>query len=338
MPKIINVNNTADLPTWQKELAEAVKNPQQLLEILEIEQENDLISQLARKQFPMLVPMPFVKKMQKGNINDPLLKQVLPINDEELTVKGFTTDPLVEQNNQQQGLLHKYKSRVLLILKTGCAVNCRYCFRRHFPYAENSINKSELANIIAYIQNNPEVNEVILSGGDPLMTKDKQLFELFDQLEALPQLTRLRIHTRLPVVIPSRITQALADRLQRSRFKVVLVLHINHQQEVDEDFIQAMQRCHQAGIQLLNQSVLLKGINDNTEALVALSEALFSANILPYYLFLLDKVQGAAHFDIDETVAQKLHKAMQSELPGYLVPRLSREIAGQQSKTLIHSL
>ena len=133
MPEIINVNNTADLPTWQKELANAVKNPLQLLEILEIEQENDLISQLARKQFPMLVPLPFIKKMQKGNINDPLLKQVLPINDEELLVSGFTTDPLVEQNNNQQGLLHKYKSRILLILKTGCAVNCRYCFRRHFP-------------------------------------------------------------------------------------------------------------------------------------------------------------------------------------------------------------
>ena len=338
MPKIINVNNTADLPTWQKELAEAVKNPQQLLEILEIEQENDLISQLARKQFPMLVPMPFVKKMQKGNINDPLLKQVLPISDEELTVKGFTTDPLVEQNNQQQGLLHKYKSRVLLILKTGCAVNCRYCFRRHFPYAENSINKSELTNIIAYIQNNPDVNEVILSGGDPLMTKDKQLFELFDQLEALPQLTRLRIHTRLPVVIPSRITQGLVNRLQKSRFNIVLVLHINHQQEIDADFASAMQRCHQAGIHLLNQSVLLKGVNDHASQLVALSEALFSVNILPYYLFLLDKVQGAAHFDIDEIDAQKLHNAMQVELPGYLVPRLSREIAGQQSKTLIHSL
>ncbi|WP_160060329.1 EF-P beta-lysylation protein EpmB [Psychromonas sp. L1A2] len=338
MPEIINVNNTADLPTWQKELANAVKNPLQLLEILEIEQENDLISQLARKQFPMLVPLPFIKKMQKGNINDPLLKQVLPINDEELLVSGYTMDPLVEQNNNQQGLLHKYKSRVLLILKTGCAVNCRYCFRRHFPYADNNINKSQIIEIINYIQAHPDVNEVILSGGDPLMSKDKQLFELLTQLEALPQLTRLRIHTRLPVVIPSRITQALADRLQQSRFKIVIVLHINHQQEIDADFAQAMQRCHQAGIQLLNQSVLLKDVNDDVGSLVALSEALFSVNILPYYLFLLDKVQGAAHFDIAEKQAQQLHKAMQSELPGYLVPRLSREIAGQQSKTLIHSL
>jgi len=338
MPKIINVNDTADLPTWQKELANAVKNPQQLLEILEIEQQNDLISQLARQQFPMLVPLPFVKKMQKGNINDPLLKQVLPIMDEERVVSGFTTDPLAEQNNAQRGLLHKYKSRVLLILKSGCAVNCRYCFRRHFPYADNNIHRSQWHDIIDYIQQHPDVNEVILSGGDPLMCKDKQLIELIEQLEALPQLTRLRIHTRLPVVIPSRITSTLINSLQHSRLKIIMVLHINHAQEIDDPFASAMQRCHQAGIQLLNQGVLLKGINDNVESLVALSEALFSVNILPYYLFLLDKVQGAAHFDITETRAQQLHQQMQAELPGYLVPRLSREVAGQKSKTLIHSL
>jgi len=338
MPKIINLNNTADLPLWQKELANAVKNPLQLLEILDIKQENELISQLAKKQFPMLVPLPFVKKMQKGDINDPLLKQVLPINHEELVVSGYTTDPLIEQNNQQQGLLHKYKSRVLIILKTGCAVNCRYCFRRHFPYAENSVNKSQLLEIIEYIKQHPDVNEVILSGGDPLMCKDKQLSELMDKLELLPQLTRLRIHSRLPVVIPSRITSSLITRLQQSRFKIILVLHINHHQEIDTDFANAMKRCHQAGIQLLNQSVLLKGVNDNEQALVKLSEALFSVDILPYYLFLLDKVQGAAHFDVSEVRAQQLHKKMQTELPGYLVPRLSREIAGQQSKTLIHSL
>ncbi|WP_409440078.1 EF-P beta-lysylation protein EpmB [Psychromonas sp. GE-S-Ul-11] len=338
MLKIIDVNNTADLPTWQKELANAVKNPQQLLQILEIEQETTRISELAKKQFPMLVPMPFVNKMKKGDINDPLLKQVLPIHDEELHIPGYSTDPLVEQNNQHKGLLHKYKSRVLIILKSGCAVNCRYCFRRHFPYADNSVNKSQLTNIVSYIQAHPQVNEVILSGGDPLMTKDKQLAELLDQLEALPQLTRLRIHTRLPVVIPSRITDTLTTRLQQSRLKIVMVLHINHAQEIDKPFAEAMQRCHQAGIQLLNQSVLLKDVNDDVTTLVALSEALFSVNILPYYLFLLDKVQGAAHFDLNEQKAQQLHKQMQAELPGYLVPRLSREIAGEQSKTLIHSL
>jgi len=338
MSEKIYVNNTADLPTWQKELADAVKNPQQLLDLLEIEYKNALISPIAKKQFSMLVPMPFVKKMHKGDINDPLLKQVLPIIDEERMVEGFNTDPLGEQNNVQKGLLHKYKSRVLIILKTGCAVNCRYCFRRHFPYAENSLNKAQLNDIITYIKQHKNVNEVILSGGDPLMCKDKQLFTFIEQLEALPQLTRLRIHTRLPVVLPSRITTALAERLQASRLKVVMVLHINHAQEIDDAFALAMQRCHQAGIQLLNQSVLLKEVNDNVPALVALSEALFSVNIIPYYLFVLDKIQGAAHFDIAETEAQKLHKAMQAELPGYLVPRLSREIAGQQSKTLIHSL
>jgi len=281
MLKIINVNDTADLPTWQKELANAVKNPLQLLEILEIEHQKDLISQFARKQFPMLVPLPFVKKMKKGNINDPLLQQVLPIVNEELIVKNYTTDPLSEQNNQQQGLLHKYKSRVLLILKSGCAVNCRYCFRRHFPYAENNINKSQHQEIISYIKQHPDVNEVILSGGDPLMAKDVHLFDLISLLETLPQLTRLRIHTRLPVVIPSRITQGLVERLQQSRFNVVIVLHINHAQEIDGEFATAMKQCHQAGIQLLNQSVLLKDVNDSEPALIALSEALFSVNILP---------------------------------------------------------
>jgi len=338
MQKIITVNDTADLPTWQKELANAVKNPQQLLEILEITPKKAELSQFARKQFPMLVPMPFVKKMQKGNLNDPLLKQVLPVTDEEIQASGYTTDPLSEQNNQQQGLLHKYKSRVLLILKSGCAINCRYCFRRHFPYADNQINKSQFPAIIDYIQQHPDINEVIFSGGDPLMAKDAHLFELITLLETLPQLTRLRFHTRLPVVIPSRITPALVARLQQSRLQVVLVMHINHAQEIDADFAHAMALCHQAGIQLLNQGVLLKGVNDNAAALIALSEALFSVNILPYYLFLLDKVQGAAHFDITEQQAQQLHQQMLAALPGYLVPRLSREIAGEKSKTLIHSV
>lgn len=338
MSEIISVNNTPDTPTWQKELANAVKNPLQLLAMLEINAENSPFSQVAKKQFPLLVPKPFINRMKKGDINDPLLKQVLPIVEEEQIVEGFINDPLGEQNNQQKGLLHKYKSRVLIILKTACAVNCRYCFRRHFPYAENSLNSAQYQEIVDYIKANPDVNEVILSGGDPLMSKDKQLFALLKKLEALPQLTRLRIHSRLPVVLPSRITDALLTRLQQSRLQILLVLHINHANEIDKTFSEVMKRCKDAGITLLNQGVLLKGVNDDVSSLVALSEALFKANILPYYLFLLDKVQGAAHFDIPEWQAQQLHKQMQAELPGYLVPRLSREVAGQQSKTLIHSL
>lgn len=335
MLQIITTDNTHVLPSWQKELANAVKNPQQLLQLLDLSPKNVLLSLKARKSFPMLVPLPFVNKMKKGDINDPLLQQVLPITDEELVSDGYSTDPLEEHDSALPGLLHKYQSRVLLILKSGCAVNCRYCFRRHFPYQDNNINKKQLQEIITYIKSHPEVNEVILSGGDPLMSKDDFLQYLINELELLPQLTRLRLHSRLPVVIPSRITDQLCSMFNKSRLKVVFVLHINHSNEIDTIFKNAMNKLNQAGVQLLNQSVLLKGVNDNSQALIALSEALFEAHILPYYLFLLDKVQGAQHFDLPEQRAIQLVQKMSVALPGYLVPRLSREIAGEKSKTLI---
>lgn len=332
------MNDTDVAPSWQKELANAVKNPQQLLNLLAISPEKMRISENARKNFAMLVPMPFVNKMQKGDISDPLLKQVLPIDCEDKIVEGYSLDPLGEHQNGIQGLLHKYKSRVLLILKSGCAVNCRYCFRRHFPYQENTLNKQQLIEIIDYLKAHPEVNEVILSGGDPLMAKDTFLEHLVNELDQLPQLKRLRIHTRLPVVIPQRITDSLCQLLADSRLKVMMVLHINHANEIDDLFREAMLKLHRIGIQLLNQSVLLKGVNDSSAALVNLSEALSEANILPYYLFLLDKVQGAQHFDIETEKALQLIKEINIELPGYLVPKLSREIAGEKSKTLINSL
>jgi len=338
MTEIISMNNTDVAPSWQKELANAVKNPLQLLQLLEIPPETVGISETARKNFAMLVPMPFINKMNKGDISDPLLKQVLPINCEDKIVEGYSLDPLGEHQNGIQGLLHKYKSRVLLILKSGCAVNCRYCFRRHFPYQENTLNKQQLVEIVTYLQDHPEVNEVILSGGDPLMAKDEFLKHLVCELDKLPQLKRLRIHSRLPVVIPQRITDELCSLLKSSRLKVMFVLHINHANEIDAAFKTATYKLHQAGIQLLNQSVLLKGVNDSSEALVALSEALSDAHILPYYLFLLDKVQGAQHFDIETDKALQLMKQISIELPGYLVPKLSREIAGEKSKTLISSL
>lgn len=338
MTKIITVNNTDAMPSWQKELANAVKNPLQLLQLLDIEPESTDLSDLARKSFPMLVPLPFVNKMKKGDINDPLLQQVLPIDNENKIVEGYSLDPLGEHENAIQGVLHKYKSRILLILKTGCAVNCRYCFRRHFPYQENTLNKQQLVKVIDYLKQHPEVNEVILSGGDPLMSKDDFLEYIVSELDKLPQLKRLRIHTRLPVVIPQRITDELCELLKNSRLKVIFVLHINHANEIDALLKERLIKLHQAGIQLLNQSVLLKGVNDSSQALVALSEALSEANILPYYLFLLDKVQGAQHFDIATEKAQLLIKQITAELPGYLVPKLSREIAGEKSKTLINSL
>lgn len=219
--KIINVNNTDTAPSWQKELANAIKNPQQLLELLDLNPEMFALSEPARKNFPMLVPLPFIKKMKKGDINDPLLRQVLPITDEDKQVEGYSIDPLLEHDNSIQGVLHKYKSRILLVLKSGCAVNCRYCFRRHFPYQDNNLNKKQLAEVILYLKAHPDVNEVILSGGDPLMSKDDFLDYVINELQQLKQLKRLRIHTRLPVVIPQRVTDRLCEILKATRLQVV---------------------------------------------------------------------------------------------------------------------
>ncbi|MCE0557060.1 MULTISPECIES: EF-P beta-lysylation protein EpmB [unclassified Motilimonas] len=333
MPQIITRNDLPVQGHWQKELANAIKTPSELIKILNLNEKDFIEGFIARQSFPMLVPMPFVKKMQVGDKQDPLLRQVLPLKEELLEVEGFGPDPLEEHNTAVPGLLHKYKSRVLFIVKGGCAVNCRYCFRRHFPYQDNSPNKTEWHTAIDYIRQHTEINEVILSGGDPLMAKDEHIDWLLTQLEQIPHLTRVRLHTRLPVVIPSRLTDALLSRLQQSPLKAVMVLHINHANELDQELTRMLQRTRRYGITLLNQSVLLKGINDTSADLINLSEALFTADVLPYYLHQLDKVAGAAHFEVHEDKAKQLVKMMLNELPGFLVPKLVREVAGEKSKT-----
>ncbi|MBB1311727.1 MAG: EF-P beta-lysylation protein EpmB [Pseudoalteromonas rhizosphaerae] len=320
---------------WQKELANVVTCPRTLLEMLGLSSMADEKDLKARALFPVRVPVPFIKKMRYGDINDPLLLQVMPRHQEFIAKTGFDKDPLKEQNNAQPGLLHKYKSRVLVMFKTGCAVNCRYCFRRHFPYQENQLNKRSLIAALDYIKSDANINEVILSGGDPLMAKDDAISWFMDELEQLPQIKRMRIHSRLPVVIPSRITDQLCERFAKSPLKIVFINHINHGNEIDDDFKVAMQKLKKVGVTLLNQAVLLKDVNDTSEAQVALSEALFDADVLPYYLYLLDKVEGASHFDIDESQARKIMAEMLIALPGFLVPKLMREIGGQKSKTPI---
>lgn len=322
-------------PDWQLELKQAYTRPDDLLRALHLEPSLFTADTQARQLFSMRVPRPFVAQMQVGNPDDPLLRQVLPLRNEFDSAPGYTADPLQEQQGPVNGLLHKYKSRVLLILQGGCAVNCRYCFRRHFPYDKLTFSKRQQQDTIAYIQQNPEVNEVILSGGDPLMANDERLEELINDLELLPQLTRLRIHSRLPVVIPSRLTDKLKDLLSRSRLQSIVVLHVNHANELSPELTQSLGDWHRAGIHLLNQSVLLSGINDNLEALKELSEKLFSAQVLPYYLHQLDKVEGASHFAVSDEEAQSLWQKMTHELPGFLVPRLVREQAGELSKTAI---
>lgn len=289
----------------------------------------------AHKTFKLLVPRPYLSRIEHGNPNDPLLVQVLPSAREMLAVTGYSKDPLEEaDHNPQKAIVHKYKRRLLVITTGTCAVNCRYCFRRHFPYGDNQLAQTEWDSVIDYLKAHPEVNEVILSGGDPLMMKDALLADKVRKLEALPQIKRLRIHSRLPVVIPQRVCQAMLDWIKASRLDIIMVWHINHANEVDEYVIQAAQRLKQQGVTLLNQGVLLKGVNDTVETQVDLSEAVFKAGLMPYYMFTLDPVEGAAHFDISVEEAQRLMGKVAAELPGYLVPRLAKEIPGEAAKTV----
>jgi len=274
--------------------------------------------------------------MKKGDINDPLLKQVMPLSKEFLITDGYSSDPLDEHDTVAEGLLHKYKHRVLMIVKTGCAINCRYCFRRHFPYQDNNPNKKRWQSALDYIAAHNEINEVIFSGGDPLMASDDHLAWLIEQIEKIPHVTRLRIHSRLPVVIPKRITKGLVTLLKQSRLKATMVLHINHPNEINHELIAALEPLREARIPLFNQSVLLRGVNDDANILITLSEVLFDAGIQPYYLHLFDAVQGAAHFDVLEEDAVAIVKTMLASLPGFLMPKLVREISGQANKTPIN--
>jgi len=250
------------------------------------------------------------------------------------TTPGFTSDPLMERNaNPIRGLLHKYKSRVLVILGSACAGHCRYCFRRHFPYEDNMLSQQEFSKIAEYVEQAPDVNEVILSGGDPLITSNSRLKHLIKTLEQIPHLTKIRFHTRTPVVLPARIDAEFIDLLQQTRLQTIMVLHCNHPNEIDATFSEAMSALKEAGVTLLNQSVLLKGVNDNRDTLIQLSKSLFSAHILPYYLHLLDPVAGASHFDVPEEVGAKLINQLLTELPGYLVPKLVREEPNKPSKS-----
>lgn len=332
--RILTQNNGIREENWLEILANSVSDPQVLLQKLGLPIEKFEKDIAARRLFPLRVPQPFIDKMERSNPHDPLFLQVMSAAREFLTAEGFSKDPLEEQQTAAPNLLHKYHNRVLLMVKSGCAVNCRYCFRRHFPYDQNKGNKVNWQKALDYIALHQEVEEVIFSGGDPLMAKDDELNWLIKRLENIPHLQRLRIHTRLPVVIPQRITDELCDLLAGSRLPTVLVTHINHGNEIDEFFARAMAKLKNGGVTLLNQSVLLKGINDNAQILKTLSDKLFQAGILPYYLHLLDKVEGSAHFHLEDQRALEIYRDLQRITSGYLVPKLAREIANQSNKTL----
>ena len=274
--------------------------------------------------------------MRHGDPLDPLLRQVFPLIDEGITHPNFVTDPVGDQLAiTSPGILQKYHGRALLLTTGACAIHCRYCFRRHFPYQDSNPLASQWQETLSALQNDDSVSEVILSGGDPLVLSDKKLANMVEQLEAIPHLKRLRIHTRLPLVLPERINSELLNWLSQTRFQVIMVIHANHANELADDVAQVLRSFSAINVQLLNQSVLLKGINDTVEDLANLSERLIELGVLPYYLHLLDPVAGAAHFDVSEAQGIQLIKQLRTQLSGYLVPRLVREQQGEASKTII---
>ncbi|UTW45004.1 EF-P beta-lysylation protein EpmB [bacterium SCSIO 12696] len=324
---------------WQQELSNCITDPEQLFRLLELPPHQMEAALAACRDFPLRVPQPYLQRIAKGDLNDPLLKQVLPLGNELIAAPGYNRDPVGEsETNPASGLIHKYRGRVLLIISPACAINCRYCFRRHFPYSDNKPSRAQWQQALDYIAGDTSIEEVIYSGGDPLAASDRQLAWLTEQVAAIAHVKRIRVHTRLPVVIPQRITEECLDWLTNSRLQPVMVIHSNHSNEIDDAVASAMTKLREAGVTLLNQTVLLRGINDNSDTLAALSERLFQAGVLPYYLHVLDKVQGAAHFDVPEANAQQLAAALLSRLPGYLVPKLVREDAGFTSKTPLQPL
>lgn len=321
---------------WIFDLANVVTDIKKLYHCLDLDSKEISLPMLqARKQFPLRVPMAFINRMKKGDPQDPLLLQVLCDEQELINVQGFTKDPLDEQHNNIPGLLHKYHNRALLMTKTACAINCRYCFRRHFPYHDNQSNKKNINVALEYIAQHTELDEIILSGGDPLMAKDHEIAFLIAELEKFRHIKRLRIHSRLAVVIPNRITSELCRLFAKTRLQVVLVTHINHPNEIDDNVTHAIRDLKKSEVTVLNQSVLLKNINDNADVLAKLSNKLFSIGILPYYIHLLDKVQGAAHFLVDDDEAKKIMRQLTKKLSGYLVPKLAREVGGEASKRVL---
>lgn len=320
-------------PEWQQALRKAVSSPDELLMLLHIDPTLPQLDFANRRSFPLRVPREFVRRMSLSNPNDPLFMQVWPSAREAQVTPGFTLDPVGELRipNGDGGIIRKYQGRALVVTTGACAIHCRYCFRRHFPYS-TYMAKSGWSTTLSEIASDPTIEEVILSGGDPLTLDDSRLSLLADCLGSIRHLKRLRIHTRLPVVLPARVDKLLINWISRSRLSMVVVLHVNHAQEIDEAVTNNCRRLREAGAQLLNQTVLLAGINDSVDTLKTLSDRLSDAGVLPYYLHLLDKVQGAAHFEVDESRAKALVRALAARTSGYLVPRLVREEAGRPAK------
>lgn len=321
---------------WQHALRDAFSRPAELLCHLEIDPTLPQLEAALQADFPLRVPRGFADRMRKGDAADPLFLQVWPAGAEGLSVAGFGLDAVGDKLKLKAGgIVHKYQGRVLVMATGACAVHCRYCFRRHFPYSEALAGREHWREALAQIGADSSISEVILSGGDPLSLSDDKLGEFLDGLDLIPHVRRLRIHTRQPVVLPERVDDGLLALLQRTRLRTALVLHANHANELDEHVAVACSKLREAGVSLLNQSVLLRRVNDDVATLQQLSERLFDCGVLPYYLHLLDRVSGSAHFEVDEDSARALMRELSTRLPGYLLPRLARETAGLPAKEVI---
>jgi L-lysine 2,3-aminomutase len=318
--------------SWQLALKNLITDPLELCELLQLQPDQLGISEGATKQFALKVPRSFAARMEIGNPEDPLLLQVLNRKQELLEVPGFVSDPLAEETaNPLPGLIHKYKNRALLTVSGACAIHCRYCFRRHFDYDANNPGSAGWLPVLRYLQEHPEIDEIIYSGGDPLSAPDRQLHKLTEQLKKIPSIKRLRVHTRLPVVIPQRITNECLSWLGLYP-NPLLVLHINHANEIDAGLEKSVSQLRSAGVIVLNQAVFLKGINDSLQAQLKLHRSCFDAGILPYYLHLLDPVKGASHFHAEEPYLLEIYEQMRARLSGYMLPSLTREIPGDFAK------
>ncbi|PID47231.1 MAG: EF-P beta-lysylation protein EpmB [Proteobacteria bacterium] len=319
---------------WKQSLSNLLRDPEELCDLLALTGDERATVKAACGTFPLRIPRPYLSRMTPGDVQDPLLLQVLPQAAELVSVEGYTSDPLEEAEfTPIPGLLHKYHGRVLVVLNGSCAIHCRYCFRRHFPYQAHQVSSAQWGQVLQYIAADDSVTEVIFSGGDPLTCNDTVLSKRCADLAAIPHLKTLRLHTRLPIMIPQRIDHACLEWMAQTRLQIVMVIHSNHAQEIDHEVATALTDLASIGVVLLNQSVLLAGINDSVAALESLSRRLLECRVLPYYLHLLDKVTGAAHFDVAEEKVRALRDELSSRVPGYMVPKFVREQANEANKT-----
>lgn len=326
----------ASVETWQQGLATAVRDADELVDLLHLSDNWREPARRAARLFPLLVPRSFLHRMERGNPNDPLLLQVLPLAAEEIAPGDFRLDAVGDQDARRvPGLLQKYAGRALLIATGACAVHCRYCFRRHYAYGEDPKRLAEWEPAFQVLREDDSIHEVILSGGDPLMLTDRRLGELCSRLQTIPHLKRLRVHTRLPIVLPERVTAQLLELLTMGPLTPIVVVHSNHPRELAGSCGDALRRLVRAGCTVLNQAVLLRGINDDVETLAELCEKLVDLGVLPYYLHQLDRVVGTAHFEVPETRGLELIAALRPRLPGYAIPQFVREVAGAPHKVPI---